>query len=132
RLAREAGALLAVVRSARPRDLLPRGNARLLPHARMRPRRERLHELAGRRERRRPLLDAGEAARRRARARRRNLAPLPAYACRRPRHHRSFHSGGQMKVPLATVLVAAAALVSASVASAHAHVSPPIVVKGES
>ena len=37
-----------------------------------------------------------------------------------------------MKLPLATVLVAAAALVSASVASAHAHVSPPIVVKGES
>ncbi len=37
-----------------------------------------------------------------------------------------------MKLPLATVLVAAAALVSAAVASAHAHVSPPIVVKGES
>ena len=37
-----------------------------------------------------------------------------------------------MKFPLATVLVVAAALVSASVASAHAHVSPPIVVKGES
>jgi uncharacterized protein YcnI len=37
-----------------------------------------------------------------------------------------------MKLPLATVLVAAAALVYASVASAHAHVSPPIVVKGES
>ena len=37
-----------------------------------------------------------------------------------------------MKLPLATVLVAAAALVYASVAAAHAHVSPPIVVKGES
>ena len=37
-----------------------------------------------------------------------------------------------MKFPLATVLVAAAALVYASVAAAHAHVSPPIVVKGES
>ncbi len=35
-----------------------------------------------------------------------------------------------MKVPLATVLVAAAALVSASVASAHAEVSPPTVLKG--
>jgi uncharacterized protein YcnI len=37
-----------------------------------------------------------------------------------------------MKFPLATTLVAAAALVYASVASAHAHVSPPIVVSGES
>jgi uncharacterized protein YcnI len=37
-----------------------------------------------------------------------------------------------MTFPLATVLVAAAALVAASIASAHAHVSPPIVVKGES
>jgi uncharacterized protein YcnI len=37
-----------------------------------------------------------------------------------------------MKFPLATVLVAAAALVFASVAAAHAHVSPPFVVKGES
>jgi uncharacterized protein YcnI len=37
-----------------------------------------------------------------------------------------------MKLPLATALVAAAALVYASVAAAHAHVSPPIVVKGES
>jgi uncharacterized protein YcnI len=37
-----------------------------------------------------------------------------------------------MKFPLATVVVAAAALVYASVASAHAHVSPPIVVSGES
>ena len=37
-----------------------------------------------------------------------------------------------MKFPLSTVLVAVAALVYASVASAHAHVSPPLVVKGES
>jgi uncharacterized protein YcnI len=37
-----------------------------------------------------------------------------------------------MKFPLATVVVAAAALVYASVASAHAHVSPPLVVSGES
>ena len=37
-----------------------------------------------------------------------------------------------MKLPLATVLVAAGALVLASVAAAHAHVSPPFVVKGES
>jgi uncharacterized protein YcnI len=37
-----------------------------------------------------------------------------------------------MKVSLATVLVATAALVAASVASAHAHVSPPLVVSGES
>jgi uncharacterized protein YcnI len=37
-----------------------------------------------------------------------------------------------MKFPLATVVVAVAALVYASIASAHAHVSPPIVVSGES
>jgi uncharacterized protein YcnI len=37
-----------------------------------------------------------------------------------------------MKLSIATVLVAAAALAFASVASAHAHVSPPLVVKGES
>jgi len=37
-----------------------------------------------------------------------------------------------MKLSVATVVVAAAALVAASVASAHAEVSPPLVVKGES
>jgi uncharacterized protein YcnI len=37
-----------------------------------------------------------------------------------------------MKFSLATVLVATAALVTASVASAHAHVSPPLVVSGDS
>ena len=37
-----------------------------------------------------------------------------------------------MKLCIATVLVATAALAVASVASAHAHVSPPLVVKGES
>ena len=37
-----------------------------------------------------------------------------------------------MNLSLATVLVATAALVTASVASAHAHVSPPLVVSGES
>jgi uncharacterized protein YcnI len=37
-----------------------------------------------------------------------------------------------MKFPLLTALVAAAALVYASVASAHAHVSPPLVITGES
>jgi len=37
-----------------------------------------------------------------------------------------------MKLCIATVLVATAALAVASVASAHAHVSPPLVVNGES
>jgi uncharacterized protein YcnI len=37
-----------------------------------------------------------------------------------------------MKFSLATVLVATAALAAASVATAHAHVSPPLVVSGES
>jgi uncharacterized protein YcnI len=37
-----------------------------------------------------------------------------------------------MKFPVLTALVFVAALVYASVASAHAHVSPPIIVKGES
>jgi uncharacterized protein YcnI len=37
-----------------------------------------------------------------------------------------------MKLPLATALVASAALVYASAASAHAHVSPPVVIAGES
>jgi uncharacterized protein YcnI len=37
-----------------------------------------------------------------------------------------------MKLCIATVLVATAALAAASVASAHAHVSPPLVAKGES
>jgi uncharacterized protein YcnI len=37
-----------------------------------------------------------------------------------------------MKLCIATALVATTALAVASVASAHAHVSPPVVVKGES
>ena len=49
----QAGALHAVVRRARARDLLPAGLARLLPHPRLRPRRRRLHEHA-RRGRRSP------------------------------------------------------------------------------
>ena len=43
--------LRAVVRSARPRDLLPRGLARLLPHARVRGGRAELHDGARRRRR---------------------------------------------------------------------------------
>ena len=82
----QAGALHPVVRSARARDLLPRGHARLLPHARLRPRRERLHELARRRASvTGTLVDAGEASRRRARPR----APEPgASSCRRERDGR--------------------------------------------
>ena len=45
------GAVHAVVRRARARDLLPAGLARLLPHARLRPRRGRLHERARRHDR---------------------------------------------------------------------------------
>jgi len=37
-----------------------------------------------------------------------------------------------MKLSVATIVVAVSALVAASVASAHAHVSPPLVVKAES
>ena len=44
RRAGQAGRVHAVLRRARPRDLLPQGLARLLPHPRLRARRERLHE----------------------------------------------------------------------------------------
>ena len=61
----------AVVRRARARDLLPEGLARLLPHARLRARRVRLHELPRRDEGDRQLVDARKADRRRARPGRR-------------------------------------------------------------
>ena len=53
------------------------GLARLLPHARLRAVDARLHEHLRRREGRRPPGRAGKAERRRAAARRRNLAPVP-------------------------------------------------------
>ena len=71
------GALHAVVRRARPRDLLPPRLARLLPHARLRARRQRLHERARRRRRSRALSTPGQAEGRGARARARDLAAVP-------------------------------------------------------
>ena len=54
------------------------GLARLLPHARLRPRRSRLHECARRDAGHRQLVDARRAQRRRARPGPGNVAALPA------------------------------------------------------
>ena len=66
---REAREVPALVRRARPRDLLPPGQPRLLPHPRLRPGRERLHERARAGQGHGQLDDAREAQRRRPRPR---------------------------------------------------------------
>ena len=131
RPAREAGALHAVVRRARARDLLPRGHARLLPHARLRARRERLHELPRRRAGRGQLDDAGKAARRRSRSRRRNVAAVPADAASTAASSRllSPWRSNETSALVSRCSSRSAALAFAAVASAHAHVSPPIVAR---
>ena len=75
----------------------------------------------------------GKASRRRARPRRRDVAPVPADPRKRPRAHRSLHLGGQMKLLLSFALaVVGSARRDAAAASAHAHVSPSIVPAAES
>ena len=66
--------------------------ARLLPHPRLRARRERLHEHARRRAGHRHLDEAGEADGRRARAGAGHLAPLPPDQGRRPRGDGPVHA----------------------------------------
>src|SRR5439155_13069163 len=72
-----------LLRGARTRDLLPAGLARLLPHARLRPRRDRLHELPRRRTGDGQVDDAWQADGRSARAGPRHLAAVPPGAGRR-------------------------------------------------
>ena len=87
---REAGGLHALVRRARPRDLLPQGLARLLPHARLRTRDHRLHEHP------RPQSVTGSRRPRQAEGGRprsgsRHLAALPQCKSRPQRTHRPVH-----------------------------------------
>ena len=95
RLPRPAGSIHSLVRRPRARDLLPPRLARLLPHARLRARSERLHQPARRSERYGHVLDPGQAASRRARPGRRDLAPVPPVQGRRPRPHRPVHPDGE-------------------------------------
>ena len=85
----------AVVRRARARDLLPEGNARLLPYACLRARRVGLYELPRRDEGDRQLVDARKADRRGARPGRRRVASLPSVPGGRSHPDRAVHPGRQ-------------------------------------
>ena len=101
--------LHALVRSPRPRRLLPAGLARLLPHPRLRAVDARLHQRARRDPRDRNVVEAREAPGRRAAAGRRDLAALPPVPGRRPDPHRAVYAQGHMRrllwLPVAALLV---------------------------
>ena len=82
---RQAGEVHAVVRGAGARDLLPQGALRVLPHARLQPGRRRLHQRARRSKVTGSSATPGQADRRRAPARLRHVAALPADEGRRRR-----------------------------------------------
>src|SRR5207248_3966330 len=102
-----------------PCDLLSRGLARLLPHARVRTRRDRLHERPGRREGDRQLVDAREALGGRARAGGRHVAAVPPMPSRGSRADRAVHAPRPVRRAL-VVAVAGVALAAPAAAWAHA------------
>src|SRR5262249_39110476 len=110
---REARHLPDLLRRARSRDLLPQGLARLLPHARLRARSERLHELPRRQPGDRPLLDARQADGRRPRAGSGHVASVPPGPGRRQDPHRTLHTSREMKRSIAWLALAAAVVLSA-------------------
>src|SRR5206468_10917460 len=85
-----------LLRGPRACDLLPEGPARLLPHACLRARRDRLHELPRRDAGDREVGDAREADGRGARAGPRHLAALPPGTSRRQGADCALHPPGQM------------------------------------
>src|SRR5205807_614587 len=91
-----AGRLHPVVRRARPRDLLPRVLAGLLPYARVRSGRDELHESLRRQEGQQPVDDVRHLQRRRPTAHGRDLAALPADEGRGPGADGPLHAARHM------------------------------------
>src|SRR2546429_5384224 len=104
----------AVVRCACARDLLPSGDAVVLPHARLR--RNHTGWCGGVRSNthQRPLVDAGAFERRRAPATIGNVAALPAVQGGRNRPHGAVHLAGAMRLRALTWVTACALVVLAA------------------
>src|SRR5205085_7865950 len=97
----------------RARDLLPEGVARLLPHARVRPRRDGLHERARSDPGDGHFDDPGEADRGSARAGRGHVAPLPAVQGGRTRPDGALYPDRGMRRGLAWTFAGAIVVLSA-------------------
>ena len=93
---RTQGDLHHLARRARPRDLLPRGLARLLPHPRLQPGRDLLHLGARRDQGDRQLERARRAQRRRPAPGDRDLANVPHHLPERPRPDGALHAQRQL------------------------------------
>src|SRR4029450_288648 len=93
---REPGALHALVRGSRARDLLPRRPARLLPHARLRPGYGRLRKRPRRFARCGYVDEAGPASRRRPASRSADAEAVPPEQGRRTRPYCPVYAHGAM------------------------------------
>src|SRR5436305_8909237 len=122
-----------MVRSARPRDLLPRGVARLFPHARLWSGRGELHLHPRRRQGQRPRDGARKDHPRRAPAGARHLAAVSPDEARREGRDRPLHAEGEcMRTMRRTAALAATLLLAVPAAAwAHAEITPDVALSGK-